>query len=620
MAFLKSRWFWGVVVILVLGGGWYAYGKNTSKGPFYETQIVGKGTVRQTVDVTGQVTPDNRLDLAFKSGGLIERISVKAGDTVKKGQVVATLDARDLQFSVRRAGATVANAQANLAARAAGETKESIQMSQASLDQAQANLKKSQTDLEITRISVEDEYRVSQIAVINAQQNYDNANSSNDQGIKNGFESLKTTLQGSLGYVQTALTDGDRIIGVDNAIVNDKFEYLLAFSDAAAFARSKIRYGEAKVIYQDGYAQIQALGSTPSEASVRKAALKTRESLEKTLLFLDDVLRILGTVLPTSDFTAAEITSKKSQIESDRIGLNTQLSGLNTSLQAITNAELARTTNQDQLRNALETAKANLTIADRNRLTKIKTAETNVVLQEAAVVSAKAALDQKKAGPRAVDLAPLRAQILDAQTAYAQAIDRMRDMEIIAPVDGIVAEVMPKVGEQVAPNSSVIALIGDQGYTIEALIPEGDIAKVEVGQPVTLTLESYRDDIVFTGSVISENPDQTKIQDAIYYKVHIGIDKKEGKEVKPGMTANITILTAERKDVLFTTNRAIRESEDKKTVRVLKQGQAVETTVQVGLRGDEGRLEIISGVNAGDEVVLAELTAEEHAALEATKK
>jgi multidrug efflux pump subunit AcrA (membrane-fusion protein) len=608
MAFLKSRWFWAVVAVLVLGGGWYVYGKNASKGPFYETQTVEKGTVRQTVDVTGQVTPDNRLDLAFKSGGLIERISVKPGDAVKKGQIIAVLDTRDLQFSVRRAAATIATAQANLAARAAGETKESIQITQASLDQAQANLKKSQTDLEITRISVEDEYRVSQLAVINAQQNYDNANSSNDQTIKNGFESLKTTLQGSLGYVQTALTDGDRIIGVDNSIVNDKFEYLLTFSDALAFERSKIRYAAAKLAYREGYAQIQVLGPVPTEASVRTTALKTRESLEKTLLFLDDILRVLGTVLPTADFTTTEITSKKSQIEAGRISVSAQLAALNTSLQTITNAELARTTNLDQLRNALETAKANLAIADRNRVTKVKTAETNVVLQQAAVASAKAALDQKKAGPRAVDLAPLRAQIFDAQTAYAQAVDRLRDTEIVAPVDGIVADVLPKVGEQIAPNANVIALIGDQGYTIEALIPEGDISKVQVGQPVTLTLESYRDDVVFTGAVISENPDQTKVQDAIYYKVHIGIDKKEGTEVKPGMTANIIILTSERKDVLFTTNRAIREGEDKKTVRILKQGQAVEAVVQVGLRGDEGRLEIVSGVT------------EEHAALEAAKK
>lgn len=606
--------------MLVIGGGWYAYGKSASQGPFYETQKVEQGVVRQTVEVTGQVTPDNRLELAFKGGGLVERIPVKAGDTVKKGQLLATLDARDLQFSVRRAAATVTNAQANLAARAAGETKESIQIAQASVDQAEANLRKAKTDLEITRLSVEDEYHVSQIAVVTAQQNYDNANSSNDQTIKNGFESLKTTLQGSLGYVQTALTDGDRLVGVDNTSVNDRFEHLLLFSDALSFERSKIRYVDARSVYRDGYAQVQALNIAPSEGMVRSAALKTRESLEKTLLFLDDVLRVLGTVLPTADFPASEITSKKSQIEADRVSVSVQLSTVNTSLQTITNAELARTTSLDQLRNALETVKANLVIADRNRVTKVKAAETNVVLQEAAVTSAKAALAQKQAGPRAVDLAPLRAQVVDAQTAYAQAVDRLRDTEIIAPIDGIVANVDPKVGEQVAPNAPVVTLIGSQGYTIEALVPEGDIAKVQVGQTATLTLESYTDDVVFTGTVISERPDQTKVQDAIYYKVHVGIDKKEGKEVKPGMTASITILTAERKEVLFVTNRAVRDRDGKKIVRIVKQGQATEVAVETGLRGDEGRLEIVSGLAMGDDVVVAEVTAEEYAALQAVKK
>jgi RND family efflux transporter MFP subunit len=618
--FLKSRWFWVGVGVLVIGGGLYAHGRNANKGPFYETQTVQQGTVRQTVDVTGQITPDNRLDLAFKNGGMIQTINVKAGDLVKKDQILATLDMRDLQFSADRARAVLANAQANLAARAAGETRESIQIAQASLDQAKANLTKAQNDLAIARVSVEDDYHVSQLALSTAQQNYDNAIASNDQIVKNGYESLRTTLQTALGSAQSSIVDVDNILGVDNTSVNGRYDYVLGVTDHGTVTQAKSDYLIARNLYRTTYVQLQALGVAPTETAVQSAALATRETMNKVQVLLDDMQRVLAATIPGGTMTTSELAAKKAQMDSDRATVSAQLASVNTSIQTVTNAQLTRTTNLDQLQNAVETARTNLNIADHNRTTKVKTAETNVALQTAAVVAAQAALDQKKAGPRAVDLAPLRAQVTDAQTAYTQALERLHDMEIIAPVDGVVANVDPKVGEQIAPNAKAISMIGNQGYTIEALIPEGDIAKVHVGQSVTLTLESFGDDIQFTGSVISENPDQTKVQDAIYYKVHIGVDPQEGKEIKPGMTANITILTGERKDVLFINNRAVRDVDGTKMVRVLKNNQAQDVTVNLGLRGDEGRVEVASGLQAGDQVILAELTAEEHAALQTQKK
>lgn len=620
LGFLKSRWVWGGVIVLLIGGGLVVQRKNAAKGPFYETQVVERGTVRQTVEVTGQVTPDNRLDLAFKNGGLIKTIAVKPGDQIKKDQVLATLDMRDLQFSAERARSSLVNAQATLAARAAGETRESIQIAEAALEQARANLKKAQTDLEITRVSVEDDFHVAEIAVTTAQQNYDNATASNDLTIKNGFESLKTTLQGGLGSVQASLVDVDAILGIDNTSVSGRYDYILGFADQTALMRARNRYVETRNVYRDTYNQIQMLGTAPTEVAVQTAALGARSTLEKMQLLLDDMQRVLAATVAGGGLTATDLASKKTQMDTDRTTVSAQLSTVNTAIQSVTTAQLARTTNLDQLRHALETAKANLSIADHNRLTKIKTAETNVVLQTAAVTSAQAALDQKKAGPRSIDLAPLRAQVADAQTAYQQALERLHDQEIVAPVDGVIAEVGPKPGEQAAPNAKIMTLIGNQGYTIEALVPEGDIAKVQVGQKATLTFDSFGDDTVFTSTVIAEYPDQTKVQDAIYYKVRLAVDARADKEIKPGMTANITILTAEQRDVLVVNNRAVRDTNGKKAVRVVRTGVAQEVPVELGLKGDEGRVQIVSGLSQGDQVVLAELTAEEHAALEAQKK
>ncbi len=619
MNILKSKLLWAIAVVLVVGGGLYARNKSAHQGPYYETQVVSRGAVRQTVDVTGQVTPNDRLSLAFKSSALITNINVKAGDHVKQGQVLATLDTRELTFAIQRAQASLANTQATLRSRQAGETKESIEISVAALDQAKANLAKAKNDLEIAKISVQDEYHVAELALQNAQTNYNNATASNNQVVVNGFQSLQTTLTGALGVLQTALTNGDRIVGVDDTSANASYAYLLSFSDSVALTRAKQHYVDARTASTASVSQVRLLTSLSTEAQVRTAALGVQASLQKTQIFLDDLQRVLAATVTGTNFPPSELAAKRAQTDADRIAITSQLSTLNTSIQTITNAELTRDSNLDQLRNAMQSAETNLMIADHNRITKVKTAETSVILNQASVTSAQAALDQKKVGPRAVDLAPLRALVQDSQVAYAQAVDRLKDTQIVAPVDGVIADIPAKVGEQATPGISAMTLISDQGYTIEALIPEADIAKVQVGQSVSLTLDAFGDDAPFAGTVILENPDQTKVQDAIYYKVQVAVTPIEGREIKPGMTANITILTAERKEALYITNRAVRDTDGKKTVRVLKAGTPEEVAIELGIRGDEGRVEVVSGLEVGQEVVTAELTAAEYATLEKEK-
>jgi len=70
------------------------------------------------------------------------------------------------------------------------------------------------------------------------------------------------------------------------------------------------------------------------------------------------------------------------------------------------------------------------------------------------------------------------------------------------------------------------------------------------------------------------------------------------------MTANVTIITAERDNVVKVPARAIIDKDDgTKIVRLLKDNQLQEVPVTVGLRGDEGLVEVTSGVNPGDQVV-----------------
>ena len=127
-----------------------------------------------------------------------------------------------------------------------------------------------------------------------------------------------------------------------------------------------------------------------------------------------------------------------------------------------------------------------------------------------------------------------------------------------------------------------------------ALIPEADIAKVKTSQTAKITLDAYGDDVMFDGKVAAIDPDQTKVQEAVYYKTRIQVEPA-GRDVKPGMTANVTIITDERKNALVIPLRAVRTKEgtDRKNRPPARSRKSNETTVELGLRGDEGRVEVV---------------------------
>lgn len=617
--FLKAKWFYAIVLVLVVGGGLYVRGKNANKGPFYETAKVERGDVIQTVEVTGQMKPQSRIDLSFKASGKLQPFTVKVGDVVKANDLLVELDMKDLQFSVSRASASLASARANLNARLAGETRESIQIAEASVQQSKAAYEKAMSDLEAMKRTVEDEYRVATIAVDTAEKNLANSGNSLDQDVRNAYESARAKLRASLGDMQTGLTEGDAIIGVDNSAANDSYESLLGINDRPALDRAKMQYPIAKARYQTAAQAVGTLTSASTDLEITNALESVRSALIQVQGYLDQVQRVLAGTVSSPSLSESTLASKRTTIDTDRSAVSTQLTTITSASQTIRSAELARTTSRAQLQNALETAQANLRTADTNRITKVQAAESNVSIQLAALRSSEASLALKKAPPRAVDVASLRAQVLDAETAYAQAVERLNDARIVAPVDGTIADILPSVGQQITAGQIVIQLVAAEGYTVEALVPEADIAKVKIGQSAVITLDAFGDEVKFQGTVVSENPDQTKVQDAIYYKTYFQL-MAEGREVKPGMTANVIITTGEAKQSLFVPTRAVLDRDGRRYVRILTNNQSSEVTVQAGLRGDEGRLEIKDGVSEGQEVVIGELTAEEYKKLQATKK
>lgn len=603
----KSKIFYITLVLVALGGYWFWQNAQKAKQITYETAEVEQRRLLQTVEVTGEIKPAARIDLAFKTGGTLQKVYVKTGDQVKAGDVLAELEADDLYFAQQRAQAMVAMAGANLNARLAGESEQSIKMGEAQLEQAEAAYSKALSDLENTKVQVQNDLQSALIALETAKNNYDNSLPITDQSLKNAVESARVSLKTTVGPMNTALVDGDSVAGVDDTNSSKMYASALGILNEGSMTTAQNSYRKAKALKIEAEKAIELLSSDSSKQTVLDAADKTEAAIGAIQIFLLDVKTVLAASITTPEFSASALTAKKSAIDADYVQVSSQKSSVVAARQALDMAELNNTSDKTKLADALRAAEVAYDIAKTNVDLRIAAAETNVDIQKAAVSSAQAALDLKVAGPRAVDVAPLRAQLQEANVSLAQAENNLNNVRILAPVDGTITDVISDVGEQITPNVAQIRMIGTEVYDIEAQVPEADIVKVQVGQEAEITLDAYGDEIKFKGVVTAENPDQTKVLDAIYYKIRVALEKTD-RDIKPGMTANVIVTTNVADNAFVIPVRAVKTDAETgaKSVRILVDNQPETKQIELGLRGDEGRVQVLHGLSVGQAVILSE--------------
>jgi RND family efflux transporter MFP subunit len=608
----------GVGIAALALVGFIAFGGGED-GPFYDTQTAEQRTLVQTVEITGEVKPQSRVDVSFKTGGKLETVNVIVGQTVQEGDVLATLDAQEATFAMRRAASVLAQARANLAARQAQDSAEAIRIAEAQRDQAKANLEKATADIDQVRITSAEQVRVSEVALENARNNLTNSGSGADISVQTSVASLQASLNGGIATLSSALTEADAILGVENTGANDIFESVLGIYDTASLTRARGMFLAVRSAERRASTAVRVLSSASTATEVLAAGRATSDALQQAQWLLDETLNVLRNSGTNTGMSATELATKRSSVQTLRSSVATQFGTISAAVQALQTAENSRVTTRTQLENAVKTAEANLAIAKANQTSQVKAAETAIEIQRATLASAEATLSQRKNPARAVDLQVLRAQIQDAEIAYEQAVQRVADTELRAPLTGVIAEIIPSRGEQVAQNAKIMGLVATENATVETSVPEADIAKLAVDQRATVTLDAFGDDTRFSAKLVSVHPDRVKIQDAIFYRAVFAIEATD-KALKPGMTANVVVTTGEVADAIVIPLRAVRSTDGMRSVRVLKNGKADQVDIELGLRGDDGRVQVLRGVNVGDEVIVGELTKAEYAARQAEKQ
>jgi multidrug efflux pump subunit AcrA (membrane-fusion protein) len=229
----------------------------------------------------------------------------------------------------------------------------------------------------------------------------------------------------------------------------------------------------------------------------------------------------------------------------------------------------------------------------------------------------------KTAPAKPGDLASAKAAVVQAQIQLAQARKALAETTLRAPISGAVATVDGAVGDAVSAgstgsssaaasnsdsssssSSSLITITGQNKLEVVAGFSEGDAASIRVGAAATATISALPG-VSLPAKVVAIDSTATTVSNVVTYNVTFALQGANAR-LKPGMTADVEVVTAERANALHVPTTAVTGSGANARVTVMRNGQEVVTPVVAGLKGDDAT-EITSGLKAGDTVALPQL-------------
>ncbi len=620
----------------------------------YVTETAEKQTLVQTVTATGSIQSPTEVSLLFEQVGTIKAIAVEVGDVVAEGRLLAALVATELEIQKREQENSVRLAQANLDKLLEGATGTEVNVARSKLASAQTaynNAVAARSEVELTTAqdvrtaevalssiqqqTAEDVTAKSQV-LLDAQQQLDNTMLSKEQDITQSEGDARVVLQDALFDLTISYNALDDIFrDVD---ISDVFSVLDAAQRLAVeevFADLDVRVDGSK----DAVATAQGIKNS---TTLNTAFVATLSALRDTSTALLEMFGALGATITNTAYTATDLATDKTDIKNAQTAINVALTNVQNAQDTVQDAYLSYTTSVDAEQTKINAAENAYDLSVINRDTKVRNTEQDLagVKQFAAqkIQSATSSMTENERNVQLAQselnniLAPVRtsdreartAELDRAQSALERIEEEIADLQLLSPTAGTITAINFEKGERTNAATPVVSLVGDTGLEIEVDIAESDIAKVVESDPVEVTFDAFGDEYLFPARVYFIEPAETVIEGVVYYRVKARIlfpdeEYQNGfvvahdlppypqvpKETfKPGMTANVTIYTAKKENVLTIPQRAVILKNDERLVRVLQKDATVtEVQVRLGLRGDNGLVEVLDGVKEGDQVV-----------------
>ncbi len=552
-----------IVLVAVLGAGYWEYGRltNTSGETRYVVAQAQLGTIIVSVTGTGQVSASNQLDVKPKVSGEIIAVPVQNGQFIKAGTLIAEIDPAQAQKSVRDAEANLQSAQFSL--QKLQEPADTV-----SLTQAQNNAE-------------------------NAKNTLSNAYDTAFNEISGAFLDLPTVITG----LNTVLFNYDRTLGGGSQQNIDYYTNAITQYDTLGRATqyhddALTRYNAAKSIYDTVFAEYKATNRTADIATIEKLlndSYKMTQSISDAAKSANNLIQLYQDIYTSKALTPNPTSS-------------TQISSL-----------------------------GNYTATVNSHLTSLSSSINSLVADKQNVVETGQSLEKLQRGADPLDVQSTQLTVTQRQNALKDAQDNLADYYVRAPFDGTIATLGAKLHD--TAGSSALATIITQGKIAQLSLNEVDAAKVKVDDKATLTFDAVPD-LTIVGQVSEIDTVGTVSQGVVTYAVKISFGTQDAR-IKPGMSVAAAIQTNVKQNVLLVPGSSVRSSGTGQNasnyVEVFNPplsgdtstsagggsssgGQGIASTrtptqvsVVIGLSNDTST-EIISGLSAGDQVVVRTVT------------
>lgn len=222
-----------------------------------------------------------------------------------------------------------------------------------------------------------------------------------------------------------------------------------------------------------------------------------------------------------------------------------------------------------------------------------------------AVTRAERDLDLTNSGSDINRIAAARAAVRQAEARLASARATASKNVLSAPFDGVVTAVNIEKGEISSLAKASVSMISDSAFQIKAKISEVDISSISMGAKAVVTLDAYGSDVKFDAVVSSVDPAATIESGSPRYGITLTFVTKDDK-VKAGMTANADIVTMTKDNALTLPASFVQIKSGGGIVKLVNSTSTEDRIVKIGIRGQDGKLEITDGLNDTD--VVAEIS------------
>ncbi len=616
----ESKWRGRIVTLAMLGvaGGLIAAGlyyfvfrsDSTALTRSTEEIPVARATINQTLTISGVADAQLSSNLAFQSSGKISDVNVKVGDSVLQGDVLASVQSDDLQNGVDQAFAAQHAAQLKLDDLLSGSTTAELAAADQGLATAQANLTKAQNDYN---------------TLVNGGSPADV--SAAEQGVK-AAEAQLASAKAARAKLDDTPSSADKAAA--EAAVAAAQSALTAAQTAASNAQNAVTTADASLkSAEHSYCAIPPV-TLPAFCITPAAPISSADAtLVNDALSTANATLANGVIAANSAYLSASnsLNSANAAVTSAQQALTSaqaKLSSVNDGPTAadIASADAAVTSAQasvDAANDKLNTLKSGGTAEQQSTLA------AAVTSAQASVNAAQAKRDEAYRGPTANAIAQARQAVQTASLNVVAANIKLKNAQIIAPFDGVVAAVNAKVGEfasgglggssaasatgSSSSSSAPIVLLTPNRVRLKMSVQETDYANIKLDQGGVVLFDALPGKpYPFKVTSIGQSP--TTTNGVVTYEVDGELVVLPNNPAPAtGMNGRGQIVTDSRPNVLVVPPRALKKRGNDQIVSVKRANDNVEEVVVTTGATDGNNVEVLTGLAEGDTVEVVTLSA-----------